>query len=580
MNIPILRQMALVLVVALTATQPATGQSIRGTVIDAVRGARVGRGFVVLIDSTGREVSRTLSRGDGRFLLGVPAPGPYRLRSERIGYRLWESPTFQIQADTTLDFVLEITALPTRLGDLEVVGETSCSDPTGELDTEVIWEEARKALTAASWTANQDAYLYLLHRFRRRWDARRSRVQGEMIGSEAGSAALPFYALDADSLADAGFVIQRGALWDWYAPDANVLLHERFHATHCFNAVRGSGEYTGMVGLEFKPVPDRDVPDIKGSLWLDEESSELRHIEYIYTNAPGSLRDDRIGGKIIFQLLPTGAWFVERWVIRIGEADTRPSVVRNPEEARTRMRLAGFLDRGGQVIGLYGVDGNVLYESPEMVEIYGVVFDSIRGIPLPDERVWIVGTGYEAVTNEQGDYVIHAILDGEYRLTSARLDSLGYMSGPVGATVAPGDTLRLDLTVPSRLTVYRDLCPEIGIPADTRALVGLVRNPDGSPVENVWVSAIWRPGAAGDNRRLVRKRTDKAGRYVLCNVPVGRRLRIDVLLEGLDDPLAELMFRGDLVDITRDGVAFTHEVSDRILRLDLEVAIGPFEARR
>ncbi len=569
------------LLVALTAVAaaPALAQTVRGTVLDTLSGAPVGRGFVVLFDSTGREVARTLSRSDGRFAIGAPAPGVYRLRSERIGYRIWESGPFTLAAQAAMSVVLQITSLPVRLDAIEVRGTTTCRDPSGNVDTGALWEEARKALAAASWAANKGGYLHVVHRFRRRWNRRRTRIEWEKIGSESGSARLPFEALQPDSLAAAGYVIPRGVSWDWYAPDANVLLDQTFHATHCFHAVRGKDEFVGMLGLEFEPVPDRKVPDIKGTLWIDEGSSELRRIEYRFTNAPGSVRDDRIGGSILFQSLPTGAWIVERWVIRLGEAEVQPSFVRGLGEQRTRVRVGGFLDEGGQVIGLYDFDGSVLYQSPETVEIYGTVFDSIRGIPLRDERVWIVGTGYETFTDDNGQYVIDAILDGEYELTSERLDSLGYLPGRVGRRFSPGDTVHLDLAVPGRLTVSRALCPEIGIPADTRALVGSIQNDDGNAVSEVWVAAIWNLGVAEHERKMIRFRTDKDGRYVLCNVPVGPPIQIEVLVEELEGSVAELSFQGDMVEITQYGATATYRVPDRILRLDLEVP-APVPVRR
>ena len=110
---------------------PATAQTIRGTVIDTITGSPAGRGFVVLLDETGRELARTLSLFDGRFTLNAPRPGIYRLRSERIGYRMWESQRFEMQGVTPYEVVLQIAALPSRLETLVMVGETSCRDPKG-----------------------------------------------------------------------------------------------------------------------------------------------------------------------------------------------------------------------------------------------------------------------------------------------------------------------------------------------------------------------------------------------------------------------------------------------------------------
>jgi len=50
-------------------------QTVSGTVLDSVSGAAVDRGFVVLLDSLGKEVDRTQTDGAGRFLLEAPAGG-------------------------------------------------------------------------------------------------------------------------------------------------------------------------------------------------------------------------------------------------------------------------------------------------------------------------------------------------------------------------------------------------------------------------------------------------------------------------------------------------------------------------
>ena len=65
------------LLAALTAVAaaPAMAQTVRGTVLDTLSGVPVGSGFVVLIDSEGAEVGRTLSRADGHFSLRAPSLG-------------------------------------------------------------------------------------------------------------------------------------------------------------------------------------------------------------------------------------------------------------------------------------------------------------------------------------------------------------------------------------------------------------------------------------------------------------------------------------------------------------------------
>ncbi len=68
---------------------PVRSQIIEGQVTDSISGVHVGGGFIVLVDVTGREQVRVLTAMDGTFYLPAPRPGTYRLRSERIAYRVW-----------------------------------------------------------------------------------------------------------------------------------------------------------------------------------------------------------------------------------------------------------------------------------------------------------------------------------------------------------------------------------------------------------------------------------------------------------------------------------------------------------
>ena len=67
---------------------PVRSQTIEGQVTDSISGVPVGRGFIVLVDATGRERVRVLTATDGTFYLPAPASGTYKLRSERITYRV------------------------------------------------------------------------------------------------------------------------------------------------------------------------------------------------------------------------------------------------------------------------------------------------------------------------------------------------------------------------------------------------------------------------------------------------------------------------------------------------------------
>ncbi len=169
-------------------TSPLQAQVVRGQVADSVTGAPVGAGFVVLLGPDGGEITRTLTSRDGRFAFNL-APnqrGPLRLRSERIGYSVSVTEPFDVPrgggggGGGAAEFILWVGALPTPLSLIEVRETTECQGRPAEYErTAVVWEEARKALAAASWTASQEPFHIVSNIYKRDLDGFRTRVLRE-----------------------------------------------------------------------------------------------------------------------------------------------------------------------------------------------------------------------------------------------------------------------------------------------------------------------------------------------------------------------------------------------------------------
>jgi hypothetical protein len=89
-----------------TLAAPLTAQTIRGQVVESQTGSLVGAGFVVLLAPDGREVARTLADDAGRFSIRAPAAGSWRLRSERIGFRVSTTPPISLGAGESIEYRL------------------------------------------------------------------------------------------------------------------------------------------------------------------------------------------------------------------------------------------------------------------------------------------------------------------------------------------------------------------------------------------------------------------------------------------------------------------------------------------
>lgn len=536
-------------------------QTIRGQVFDSLTGEPVGRGYVVLLDAAGREVVRTLSTWDGRFVLEAPEPGAYRVRSEVVAYRAWESRPVVIAAGREAEVVLRIPRVPVRLDAVVVTGRRRCLPPDRSVEMGELWEEARKALAAAAWTANRTEFVARLHRYRRQYRGGGDGVQWQRVWVVTARSTQPFVARAPEQLAEHGYVTDARGTREYYGPDANVLLHPTFLESHCFSAVRGRGARSGLIGLEFEPESGRrGVTDIRGTLWLDASSAELRTIEFQYTNLPLRLDDERFGGFSRFQRTASGAWILAAWELRMPQL---AGVV--------YQREIGRLAEGGEVIELFGLDGNVEYVSPDRTIIRGTLLaaDSIR--PVPGASVAIAGTNYGALTDGQGRFELRTLLRGTTRLTTAGLDSMLYRPGLGTLDLDPGEVVEARFVLPPIASVHRELCGGRGIPLDKRALVGRVldrvsdRPVPGVRVEIEWMEAedaLRRGGVPSSARRSV----DEDGYYVFCDLPVGPRLEVSLASRDYAAPPRVLRFVQGGVDIG-DGLRRV-ATRDRVFRLD------------
>jgi hypothetical protein len=123
-----------------------------------------------------------------------------------------------------------------------------------------------------------------------------------------------------DSLFKRGYIRRNtDSVTTYYAPNAQVLLDERFVMSHCFKVAEADSTPAGMIGVRFEPMrtPRYDYTDIVGTFWLDSASYLLRQIEFGYANPPRTHRVYGTGGFVVFTRLGTGHWVMSEWSIRM-----------------------------------------------------------------------------------------------------------------------------------------------------------------------------------------------------------------------------------------------------------------------
>ncbi len=484
---------------------------------------------MVLLDQENREVARSLSDGDGSFSLSAPVAGFYSIRSERIGYRAFTSGQFELAAGEPLVLTLKVLAQAIVLAAVEVQGEDRCrTNPDEAEETGLVWQEIRKALAATAWDGTQELARYRAYGYRRGWDLSRQEVLSEDGVLAEGYAGQPYSSISVQSLMEEGFIVERDDSVSYNLPDAGVLQDESFLAAHCFHVVRDPIERTGQIGLSFEPMSPYGLPDVRGALWLDEATSELRVLELSFTQLPHGLVEDRVGGTVEFLMLPSGAWIVRRWQVRTPAIRVITGGTRETGDRSRRLGITGFHDTGGEVLEITTRDGVRLYP-PGLAHLTGTVYDSSRAGPLAGATIAIEGTVFWGSSNEAGAFHVTAPLAGAYAATLSHpwLDSIGVAPLRRGIQFFPDATDTVSFVLPHADSVARRVCAYDSDSTVQATVVGLVRGgSSGRPASGTAITASWQILVSEDEGTVPREvqrtvRTDETGSYVLCGLPVG-----------------------------------------------------------
>lgn len=562
---------------------PVAAQTIHGTVIEAESGRIVTGGFVVLIDAAGAQRDADLTDEEGRFRLEAPGPGSYRLGLDRIGYLSVTTQPFPLAAGQTIEYRLAVIVKPIDIAAIDVLVDAQCHvRPGEELAVARVWEEARKALTATAWTQRQGLVSYTVVGRERTLDPRTLKVRKEQSRTREGvSRGSPYVALTADRLAREGYARLDEDAHTYYAPDAITLLSDSFLDRHCFRLRRSNEARPDLIGLAFEPVGSEGLVDIQGTLWLDEETAELRHIEFDYTGLPAPMSENA-GGTVEFERLSTGQWIVRQWRIRmpvIRQAaeglyshltmDPRrtPALIAIKEDSGEveRVVLNAAMERPRRTAArrlpsepiplaeeegpLVALGGPCPFASVGGAVVRGVVRDSATGVPLPGARVTFTWGGSQpgsaaGMTDARGRYALCGVPAG------AVVTVVSLFPGRRGErilTVADGSrSAELDLDaggsgsvegaeIQSELLVSRGPAG-----AGSRHLAGAVR--DGVTGEGLAGAQVALPELG------LRVASGADGRFQLGDIPPGRH-RLTVELLGYESAEAPVDIREGTVSI-------------------------------
>lgn len=547
-----------VVVLGLVGPRPAGAQqTFVGQVVEEDTGRPVATAFVQVLDERGERVVAGLTDPEGRFRLRAEgAGGAYTLTADRIGYGTAESEPMEVAAGEVRDVTLVLPTVAIRLEGIEATEVRRCELGSEEaLGILEAWEEARKTLEILAWTEEEELFRFRTRNYERLYPVATGRLEEERTWTTGPVSRPPFASVSAEELAEEGYV-RRGPVvetFDYFGPDAEAVLSRVFLETHCFRLLDAARSPSGLMGLAFEPSERRDVPDISGVLWLDEETKELRHLEFEYTRHLIALGVPRwlhpvFGGRVDFRELPNGAWVVDRWFLQMPEPQghelavirdwgpvrlaaqrmlearsLRPDVQIASEDqipARDRdvVPLLAVKEEGGELAALETAEGLQLL-STDLAVLEGTAFDSTRMAPLSGARVELGGTEYRVVADRSGRFQIAEPTEGLYelRLRHSRLDQVGMPPLTEEVELVRGEVRQVELAVPSRATLYALTCEREPGQGQDGAVAGRVLDPlAGAPVPDARVELLPRDE---EGARPLTVRSAEDGTFLFCSVP-------------------------------------------------------------
>jgi hypothetical protein len=492
------------------SSSPLSSQEVRGTAVEAASGRPLAGAFVSLVDGTGQTAVSTLTETDGAFVLqGFPA-GRYTLR----------------------------------------VG--------GPADEEFLlaWDEARKALDVTEWTEARRSLRFELRDWLRNLDTRYRSVGRDESETRWITGRTSFIGLPADELAEGGYVQRTEGGYRYYGLDARTLLSDAFRSRHCFALALGTRERAGQIGLRFEPIDRGTVPDVEGALWLDAKTGELLDLDFEYTglmlvNLP---RRGDATGRLEFQRLPSGAWFIARWWIRTPIHERGAGLLAD---------VVGYREKGAEVARVELNDGNTVTLA-DFGTLSGSVTDGADA-PLPEAEVYLVGTDMATRADQAGRFRLDLVPPGRYAIGVRHPD-------PRLADV-PDPQLTVDVFAEDLTSVTLEyspawaaaqLCPA-EVEADPSKSVLLGRVLDGASGEPVVGAVVWlRPGEGSDARAF---RSDTRGAFLVCGVDPTLALELQASgPDKLSEPVTQEIPAGALVmrdlEVTASALAESRSTAD------------------
>ena len=521
---------ALAIAVLLLDWRVAIGQTVQG--ITTQNDRPVPGVVVLLVDSLSKIAGRSLTTEQGEFRIAAPRPGTYRLRTLRIGFRPVLSEAFVLAAGAVDSRRVSLVGVPIQLEGMRIVDRSECRAFTDSGATVFsLWDQVRGALVAAQLTAEARSIAATTVTIDQVRDPGSDRVTTQRANLTSGYVSRPWRTIAPDSLHRLGYVTTgRDGSIVYNAPGLDMLVSNVFVEDHCFRAVDGGR--TKQIGITFEPTPERKrgVAEIRGTLWVDRATSELKRLEFRYVNVSPD-QEQFARGELGFVRLRDGGWAVDSWRIRMPVIE---QVVRPGHGAEPR--VAAIQVAGGELaIARRGTD--TLWARPRF-SVNAIVRDSVTGATVAGAWLAVVGGG-EHTPDARGRVSIPDLLPGEYTIAlhTPGLDSLNTIHR-VSLVVLDSSTT-IELKVPSARAVASAICgDDAGARSDGsgiivgRAVVSGDNSSGGAALSAARVNAEWHASTEADRVRRLQSQIAADGAFRICGLPLDTDVALDASATG------------------------------------------------
>jgi hypothetical protein len=477
------------ILVALCAFAPtARAQFLSGTVVDSVARFPVPGVVVMLLDSAGATVARTLTneRGEYRVALRDAVRTARTARFVRIGFtpRDVSLPEFRNGA-ARLD--VSMFALPNLIQAVRVTANSQCRVRKDRAQALGLWEQARAGLLATIVAREENPGKVVRLGFYRVMDGNSERIERMRVESDSAEATAKTYtaAHDAEDFMRYGFSTDSLASATYFGPDADVLLSDAFGISYCFEIADHDRSRPHQIGLRFMPAnPQKGRVDIDGTVWIDSVARELRDVEYKYLNVEAGARRFNPGGYVSFRSMKNGVVLIDRWRIRLVNATPDTTV-----DDKGHLRYYDWVyaeEDGGELARASWPDGLEWSASLGALRLHAIAKDKK---PATGTVISLVATHYYGTADANGIVEIKELLPGPYsvRVIDPRIAELGIGWSTSVSFIAKRDTTSLaTLVVPTTESRIADQCVvnhQWNV-RDSLFTIGRVVTPDGKPVND------------------------------------------------------------------------------------------------